>query len=232
METIEVKDISSFIENTEFSGGFNSSSLVLYRGQKNKGNLLPSIARIDPTKNTIKDELKLIDQLKLMGASFINGQDQNDWDLLVLAQHFGLKTRILDWTSNPLAAMWFACTDKLDGDVYVYSLVADTLLSKNTYNSSIFKQSKTIAFQPKFNNQRIIAQHGYFTAHRYSKSSNKFVSLENNQKVKNHLVEYCIPGTSRETMIESLDLYGVNSKTLFPDLEGLCKYLNWKHKLT
>jgi len=231
METIEVKNISRFMEETEFSDGF-SSSLLLFRGQPEKGNLLPSIARSDPSKNTINKEMDLLEQLKLMGANHLNGIDQNDWDLLVLAQHFGLKTRLLDWTSNPLTAMWFACTDKSEGDVYVYSLEANTLLSKQAYKTSVFQQGKTIAFQPKLNNHRIISQHGYFTAHRYSKGSNKFVSLEKNPKIKKLLVEYSIPEKSRPGIIESLDMYGINSKTLFPDLEGLCRHLNWKHNIT
>ncbi|GAA80474.1 hypothetical protein P20495_2989 [Pseudoalteromonas sp. BSi20495] len=33
-----------------------------------------------------------------------------------------------------------------------------------------------------------------------------------------------------KTMLKALDRHGVNSHTLFPDLEGLCKYLNWKHE--
>ncbi len=30
---------------------------------------------------------------------------------MILAQHYGVKTRMLDWTTNPLTALWFACRE-------------------------------------------------------------------------------------------------------------------------
>jgi hypothetical protein len=162
-------------------------------------------------------------------ASFLPESNPHDLDLLVKAQHFGLKTRLLDWTSNALVALWFACSDIQKGDSYVYALEADSLQVEDVYKKKLFEQTHTRVFQPKLNNVRIIAQHGWFTLHMYAKSTKSFVALEKNSTIKKHLIEYKVPSTNRSSILDSLDRNGVNHRTLFPDLEGLCKHLNWKH---
>ncbi|WP_168794681.1 FRG domain-containing protein [Paraburkholderia aromaticivorans] len=228
MQTETIKTLTQFLEQTEMLDLVTYHTL--FRGQSHKRNLLPGIARAEPTKDTTEQEQALLKTLERMGATKFQHRDFDTLDLLVLAQHFGMKTRLLDWTSNPLAALWFACFNTGDRDGYVYALEADAHLMPDASSIDPFKISATKVIQPRLANERIVAQHGWFTVHRYSKGSMRFVALENNAETKDNLSEFVIPASSKADVVRELDRCGINESTLFPDIVGLCRYLNWKHE--
>lgn len=231
MQTYTIKSFVDFIKHSDVFDLLVDN--VIFRGQSVQGNLLPGIARTDPAIDTATMERRSLDELKLLGASFLPSAAETDLDLLVRAQHFGMKTRLLDWTSNSLAALWFACADPKPGDVFVYALEVDSLLLDSTvYTQSPFKTAKTRALRPRLNNPRVIAQHGWFTLHRYSVKTKCFVPLERNPETAKHLYEYKIPSAKRAELLTALDRHGVSARTLIPDLGGLCQYLNWKQSST
>lgn len=231
MKTIQIKSFDDYLSEISSFSEF-PDIIGLFRGQSQKQPLLPSIARKDPTKDNVVLEEELINELKRRTAFKNSIHLKDNWDWLVYAQHFGLKTKLLDWTSNPLTAIWFACNNDYDNDAYVYVFIADkNMLLNKKENPNPFAIQETKIFRPPQNNERIVAQAGWFTAHAFSKRTNSFVPIEKNGKYKNLIYELVIPKILKTTIIQKCDLFGINNQTMFPDIEGICRQLNWENKL-
>ncbi|MNE17193.1 hypothetical protein D3C80_1101670 [compost metagenome] len=96
-------------------------------------------------------------------------------------------------------------------------------------NKNPFKCKGTKILRPTLNNERIIAQSGWFTAHSFSNTAGKFVTLEKNTLIKSSLTEIEIPKEIKKNLLTKLSMFGVNNRTVYPDVNGLSLHLNWKY---
>ena len=122
-----------------------------------------------------------------------------------------MPTRLLDWTANPLAGLWFAVSsappeDEGHGVVWV---LEDP--NEQTFDSGqdIFKLPRTIFFQPPHLDRRIIAQAGWFSVYRHNRT--RFLALENMDKYRNKIKKFIIPKDRFYFLRQELRLLGTES---------------------
>lgn len=85
----------------------NARPDAIYRGHGNAGwPVTPSAFR--PEQHGITDKGRLLGWRSMAGR-FANPLPRNDMEWLVLAQHYGIATPLLDWSTNPMVALFFAC---------------------------------------------------------------------------------------------------------------------------
>lgn len=164
MKEREWKGWGDFLNTMTSLGKPNEGTINLFRGQSCDKPLLPAIARVNPDKNTTDLERTMLSELRIRGSRFLNNDSMKDIDLLAIAQHHGMATRLLDWSTNPLVALWFACIGKdknEDGHFYFYRSYQDAFFNP-IIDLDPFNLAYTKVFRPNFNNPRLIAQHGWF----------------------------------------------------------------------
>ncbi len=271
-------------------------SRIYFRGQSRLANdgypLKPSIGRYATLSKLSFYEREMTER-DVLGVftnhlvTYVRHLPRNDWESLAIAQHHGLPTRFMDWTTNPLVALYFAArrtykdekNQHVDSGVYVLTskpvrfsdmarpkeedikpvpdLATTPLTPESGYDTfgvddsmgeteddtvptvssvsdippiqlrekrseanlpSPFEVTENVIYDPPHVSPRIRAQDGVLLA-----CHQPLEALE-----ERDYIEIIITSKAHDDIRRRLDQYGVFDKQLFPDLDGIAKWLKYR----
>lgn len=173
---------------------------------------------VERPKQLLKINEEMIKDARAQGHDYKDGKHLFDLDLLAELQHYGAATCLIDFTYDAMVALWFACQPSseryVNGKVVAVDLhqshkVSDTEADKNIgcfFGQNAKDGSQLYHWQPKYQNNRIIAQRSIFIFGSFTIKS---------------VAEYIIPKEDKSRILYSLEsTLGKTEASLFPDFDG------------
>lgn len=149
---IDVRSLGDFFHEIKSIHKKEDESLYFRGHSKSTYKLEPSVFR---TPILAANENKLL--LSIMAESPKEfAEDKFTFDKLVRAQHYGIKTRVLDLTSNPLVALYFACSHNPKEPGEVICLQTNTEKVK-FFNSDVVSCLSNLCYLTTLERQEIAA---------------------------------------------------------------------------
>lgn len=211
----------------------------LYRGQANSSwNLDASITR--ETKYLNNEAEMYYEILSLKPDAFKN--DISVYERLITMQHYGMPTRLLDVTRNPLVAIFFACNNmqRKDSDGVIF-----TFKPEKKIDFLNFEDKKLKGLGVLFNNEANTKEHTDFLSkiwfikgiaknQRINNQSGDFIFVGNGKDVKSELhklpkMAIIIDAKTKEVLIEQLESLNIHGGAVYPDLSHLSNYIKDKY---
>ncbi len=244
MKTATIKHIGELVDVVR-SLVFDSGLRWWFRGQDRDWDLLPNAKRTfsEEQERYLSNEFYV--RAKTRYSNCPPKHDYAAW--LSLMQHFGLPTRLLDWTNSPLVSTFFATEHGLekepDYDSCIWAIAPSRLNEAQGFESYLYPLdafSLRPLIKPAFKGKdtldeiaaawavetdpRMQVQQGAFTIHSSRTPINRMYGD------KDWVCKIVIPKTHISKFAEEIQLLGFRRGDLFPDLDNLALELKNFHK--
>ena len=148
--TFFIKSLHEYIQLVTSIASVNISNLdgdtIVFRGMANsKHDLSPGLSRMEDLDS--ETEQKLINEFLTHRPDAF--KDLCDFDVMAKMQHYGLPTRLLDFSTNPLIALYFACESQMSKNGRIVCHLTYLYNDSDCYVSEIC--SAAIRKTPDFN---------------------------------------------------------------------------------
>jgi hypothetical protein len=213
----------------------HEDTTVIYRGHGDIDyKLCPKAGRFGPppkSKRETLNESLMLELFRRHSVGLTRQTPDDDWEFLAVAQHHGMATRLMDWTRSPLVAAYFAVAYpnvryekdesppgtnsyiRREPDSVVYAWRCRKLDLSKAPPAKPHKIKQIVRYIPR----HITAQSGLFSAHPDPKAVL-------NDSAMIHLI---IPFDKRRDIKRSLYRLGIHEGTVFPDLDGAARHIEW-----
>lgn len=224
----------------------------IFRGIKEKSEMLPKLIR----KNAIlaKKEIEILEEFERYYGVY--GTTTNQWTFLALAQHFGLMTRLIDFTWNPYVALFFALHDQRtpEGAYQIYAIKKDkyevhvdpqkslgevkdetlAIPASGPTNATSFTSRLEKAFEGIKSKKTVIVLDPDYQNNRMLAQKGLFVlpSTVEEKSVYEAFDEVSeiitINDSIRDEALKYLECIGIDEYHLMPDLGSVCYEINFQ----
>ena len=243
MEEIYIEKLSEFMDYVERL----PKEFTLSRGQSNINyKLLPGALRVDESGNmkyTRQSVAYFLNEFKVNSHNYMDKpwDVKNDYEWMIYAQHYGIPTRLLDFTNSHIISLMFAVESAFnnynDDDGVVWFLDPLKLNNKSCCRSQIvtLSENESISLddcdgpsvvQGRKLNGRISAQNGVFVY--FQDRSEALDTIINDTDILRKVI---IKGPCKKDILVSLYSMGIGMTQIYPELTSVAKDIIMKDNI-